>query len=272
MKIYINIILILASSAAVLAASENTTKSTEKISNTKNNHDFNTRCAIKIVDSDKFKKLMQDKSDYQIKLVKDYIFKSAFISDRNDLKSGNSLEQSEETSNKNMNLLKEKLIKIFNTDFKEFMIECVEENKNTNKKNSSSETSDSEFSLSSKSEYKSKGSENLTQSSSGSNGSKTQSGFTTTLNPQEFTEVPIMHLLNDSKLKALKKASYGGSNKKIGCSWTQFTGEIDAAIDHVALSIDNEYVFYQHKKTAKITYLMFYNEESAEKCMNTPIY
>ncbi|PVU89292.1 hypothetical protein BB561_005441 [Smittium simulii] len=60
-------------------------------------------------------------------------------------------------------------------------------------------------------------------------------------NPQKFTEVSVMHLLNDSKPKALKKASYGGSNKKIGCSWTQFTGNIDAAIDHVALSIDDEY-------------------------------
>ncbi|PVU87724.1 hypothetical protein BB561_006201 [Smittium simulii] len=91
-------------------------------------------------------------------------------------------------------------------------------------------------------------------------------------NPQKFTEVSVMHLLNDSKPKALKKASYGGSNKKIGCSWTQFTGNIDAAIDHVALSIDDKYVSYQHEKTARITYFMFYNEESAEKCMNTPIY
>ncbi|PVU89789.1 hypothetical protein BB561_005163, partial [Smittium simulii] len=89
---------------------------------------------------------------------------------------------------------------------------------------------------------------------------------------QKFTEVSSMHLLNDSNPKALKKASYGGSNKKIGCSWTQFLGDIDAAIDHVALSIDDEYVSYQHEKTAKITYFMFYNEESAEKCMNTPIY
>ncbi|PVU93650.1 hypothetical protein BB561_003140 [Smittium simulii] len=66
-------------------------------------------------------------------------------------------------------------------------------------------------------------------------------------NPQKFIEVSVMHFLNDSKPKALKKVSYGGSNKKIGCSWTQFTGNIDAAIDHVAL-------------------------KGAEKCMNTPIY
>ncbi|PVU85706.1 hypothetical protein BB561_006911 [Smittium simulii] len=91
-------------------------------------------------------------------------------------------------------------------------------------------------------------------------------------NPQKFTEVSVMHLLNDSKPKALKKTSYGSSNKKIGCSWTQFTGNIDAAIDHVAISIDAEYVSYQHEKTTKILYFMFYNEEGAEKCMNTPIY
>ncbi|PVU91158.1 hypothetical protein BB561_004550 [Smittium simulii] len=69
-----------------------------------------------------------------------------------------------------------------------------------------------------------------------------------------------------------KRQAMGALNKKIGCSWTQFTGDIDVAIDHVALSIDDKYVSYQHEKTAKIAYFMFYNEESAEKCMNTPIY
>ncbi|PVU93121.1 hypothetical protein BB561_003460 [Smittium simulii] len=91
--------------------------------------------------------------------------------------------------------------------------------------------------------------------------------------------VSIMHLLDNSIPKALKKACYGGSNTKIGCSWTQFSGNINAAIDYVALKIDNEYiddeyVSYQHdsKAKAKATYFMFYNEERAEKCMNTPIY
>ncbi|PVU89089.1 hypothetical protein BB561_005554 [Smittium simulii] len=88
-------------------------------------------------------------------------------------------------------------------------------------------------------------------------------------NPQEFTEVSIMHLLDNSIPKALKKACYGGSNTKIGCSWTQFSGNINAAIDYDALKIDNEYVSYQHDSRAKATYFMFYNEEGAEKCMNT---
>ncbi|PVU97314.1 hypothetical protein BB561_000628 [Smittium simulii] len=61
------------------------------------------------------------------------------------------------------------------------------------------------------------------------------------LNPQEFTEVSIMHLLDNSIPKALKKACYGGSDTKIGCSWTQFSGNINAAIDYVALKIDDEY-------------------------------
>ncbi|PVU95407.1 hypothetical protein BB561_001839 [Smittium simulii] len=76
-------------------------------------------------------------------------------------------------------------------------------------------------------------------------------------------EVPRYLILN---------TSYGGSNKKIGCSWTQFSGNINAAIDYVALKIDDEYVLYQHDSRAKATYFMFYNEERAEKCMNTPIY
>ncbi|PVU88280.1 hypothetical protein BB561_005942, partial [Smittium simulii] len=92
------------------------------------------------------------------------------------------------------------------------------------------------------------------------------------LNPQEFTEVSIMHLLDNSIPKALKKACYGGSDTKIGCSWTQFSGNINAAIDYVALKIDNEYVSYQHDSRAKATYFMFYSKENAEKCMNTPIY
>ncbi|PVU86708.1 hypothetical protein BB561_006594, partial [Smittium simulii] len=74
------------------------------------------------------------------------------------------------------------------------------------------------------------------------------------------------------RLITLKKVSYKGSDKKIGCSWTQFSGNINAAIDYVALKIDDEYVLYQHDSRAKATYFMFYNEERAEKCMNTPIY
>ncbi|PVU87094.1 hypothetical protein BB561_006464 [Smittium simulii] len=91
-------------------------------------------------------------------------------------------------------------------------------------------------------------------------------------NSQEFTEVSIMHLLDNSTPKALKKACYGDSNTKIGCSWNQFSGNINAAIDYVAFKIDDEYVSYQHDSPAKATYFMFYNEESAEKCMNTTIY
>ncbi|PVU95655.1 hypothetical protein BB561_001671 [Smittium simulii] len=37
-------------------------------------------------------------------------------------------------------------------------------------------------------------------------------------NSQKFTEVSVMHLLNDSKPKALKKACYGGSDKKLDAS------------------------------------------------------
>ncbi|PVU85298.1 hypothetical protein BB561_006961, partial [Smittium simulii] len=51
----------------------------------------------------------------------------------------------------------------------------------------------------------------------------------------------IIHLLNNSKSKALKKSNYGGSGKKIGCGWTRLSVDIDVAIDHVALSIDDKY-------------------------------
>ncbi|PVU89261.1 hypothetical protein BB561_005460 [Smittium simulii] len=81
-------------------------------------------------------------------------------------------------------------------------------------------------------------------------------------NSQEFTEVSSMHLLDNSISKALKKACYGGSNTKIGCSWTQFSGNINAAIDYVALKIDDKYVSYQHD--SKATYFMFYNEKPVE--------
>ncbi|PVU94239.1 hypothetical protein BB561_002731 [Smittium simulii] len=67
----------------------------------------------------------------------------------------------------------------------------------------------------------------------------------TALNPQEFTEVSIMHLLDNSIPKALKKACYGGSDTKIGCSWTQFSGNINAAIDYVAeLSLFSKLIFF----------------------------
>ncbi|PVU96373.1 hypothetical protein BB561_001213, partial [Smittium simulii] len=86
----------------------------------------------------------------------------------------------------------------------------------------------------------------------------------TALNPQEFTEISIMHLLDNSIPKALKKACYGGSHTKIGCSWTQFSSNINAAIDYVELKIDNEYVSYQHDSRAKATYFMFYNKEGTQ--------
>ncbi|PVU85717.1 hypothetical protein BB561_006909, partial [Smittium simulii] len=90
--------------------------------------------------------------------------------------------------------------------------------------------------------------------------------------PSAAAGVLIMHLLDNSIPKALKKACYGGSNTKIGYNWTQFSGKINAAIDHVALKIDYEYVSYQNDSRAKATHFMFYNEERAKKCMNTPIY
>ncbi|PVU91934.1 hypothetical protein BB561_004130 [Smittium simulii] len=43
--------------------------------------------------------------------------------------------------------------------------------------------------------------------------------------------VSIMHLLDNSKPNELKTASYDGSDKKIGCNWAQFSGDIDAPTD-----------------------------------------
>ncbi|PVU86566.1 hypothetical protein BB561_006660, partial [Smittium simulii] len=60
-------------------------------------------------------------------------------------------------------------------------------------------------------------------------------------NLQEFAEVSIIHLIDNSNPKALKKACYDGSDTKIGCSWTQFSGNINAAIDYVALKTDDKY-------------------------------
>ncbi|PVU91217.1 hypothetical protein BB561_004502 [Smittium simulii] len=76
------------------------------------------------------------------------------------------------------------------------------------------------------------------------------------LNAQKFIMVSIMHSLDNYKPKALKRICYCGSDKKIGCSWTQFSGNIDTTIDHVALKIDNEYVSYQHDSIAKSTYFI----------------
>ncbi|PVU94771.1 hypothetical protein BB561_002272 [Smittium simulii] len=51
----------------------------------------------------------------------------------------------------------------------------------------------------------------------------------------------------------------------------EFSGDIDAVIDYVALSIGNKYVSYQYDSIAKVTYFMLYNKESAKKSINTPI-
>ncbi|PVU87964.1 hypothetical protein BB561_006095 [Smittium simulii] len=53
--------------------------------------------------------------------------------------------------------------------------------------------------------------------------------------------------------------------------YTEFSGDIDAAIDHVALSIGNTYVSYQYDSMTKVLYFMLYNKESAKKSINTPI-
>ncbi|PVU92246.1 hypothetical protein BB561_003958 [Smittium simulii] len=90
----------------------------------------------------------------------------------------------------------------------------------------------------------------------------------------EYSTVAKTGLIDPTILfqKRLKRHATVALIKKIGCNWTQFSGNINAAIDYVALEIDDEYVLYQHDSKAKATYFMFYSQENAENFMNALIY
>ncbi|PVU87239.1 hypothetical protein BB561_006418 [Smittium simulii] len=76
--------------------------------------------------------------------------------------------------------------------------------------------------------------------------------------------VSIMHLLTILSQKRLKKHVTVALKQKLGVAATQFSGNINAAIDYVAFKIDNEYISYQYDSRAKATYFMLYNKEGAE--------
>ncbi|PVU95766.1 hypothetical protein BB561_001609 [Smittium simulii] len=63
-----------------------------------------------------------------------------------------------------------------------------------------------------------------------------------------------------------------GSDKKIGCGWSQFSGDIDADIEYVSLFIGDIYASIQHDAVAKTTYFIFYKVEQAIQFMKTPIF
>ncbi|PVU93370.1 hypothetical protein BB561_003299 [Smittium simulii] len=89
------------------------------------------------------------------------------------------------------------------------------------------------------------------------NNKKNNMNTTPKLNPINFTEVSIKHLLDGSEPQSLKKICFGGSDKKIGCGWSQFSGDIDADIEYVSSFIVEQAI--QFMKTP-----IFVNENRVE--------
>ncbi|PVU97385.1 hypothetical protein BB561_000569 [Smittium simulii] len=81
-----------------------------------------------------------------------------------------------------------------------------------------------------------------------------------------------MNLRAETNPKALKKICFGGSDKKFGCGWGQFSGDIDADIEYVLSFIGDIYTPIQDDAVAKTTYFIFYKVEQAIKFMKTPIF
>ncbi|PVU97201.1 hypothetical protein BB561_000705 [Smittium simulii] len=70
--------------------------------------------------------------------------------------------------------------------------------------------------------------------------------LTLNLNSKNQNKVSIKHLLDGSEPQSLKKICFGGSDKKIGCGWSQFIEDIDADIEYVPSFIGDIYVSIQH--------------------------
>ncbi|PVU90084.1 hypothetical protein BB561_005023, partial [Smittium simulii] len=104
------------------------------------------------------------------------------------------------------------------------------------------------------------------------NTKKNNMNTTPKLDPKNYTEVSIKHLLDSSEPQILKKICFGGSDKKIGCGWSQFSGDIDADIEYVSSFIGDIYASIQHDAVAKTTYFIFYKVEQAIQFMKTPIF
>ncbi|PVU89593.1 hypothetical protein BB561_005258 [Smittium simulii] len=68
----------------------------------------------------------------------------------------------------------------------------------------------------------------------GKNNKKNNMNTTPKLDPKNYTEVSTKHLLDGSEPQSLKKICFGGSDKKIGCGWSQFSGDIGADIRYVS--------------------------------------
>ncbi|OLY81135.1 hypothetical protein AYI68_g4764 [Smittium mucronatum] len=53
-----------------------------------------------------------------------------------------------------------------------------------------------------------------------------------------YSEVSVKHLLHDGEQKCLKKFCVGGSDRKIGCSWSQFKDDYVNGIEYVSRRVE----------------------------------
>ncbi|PVU91933.1 hypothetical protein BB561_004134 [Smittium simulii] len=88
---------------------------------------------------------------------------------------------------------------------------------------------------------------------------------------RRFIEISLMHFINNTKPKNLKKVTLSCSDKIIGCSWDQFATDTVAAINYAINFISSTYIVIQQDKILRTTYFNFNNVKDAEKIISAAI-
>ncbi|OLY79405.1 hypothetical protein AYI68_g6530, partial [Smittium mucronatum] len=72
-----------------------------------------------------------------------------------------------------------------------------------------------------------------------------------------YSEVSVKHMLHEGDQHCLKKFCIGGSDRKVGCSWSQFRGNHGNGIEYVSRSISEINHMRKDDHRAKVTYFIF---------------
>ncbi|OMJ15325.1 hypothetical protein AYI69_g8230 [Smittium culicis] len=83
----------------------------------------------------------------------------------------------------------------------------------------------------------------------------------------QYRQVSLKHLVHDVSKSNIKKLCIGGSDKKIGCDWTQFNGYHYDALETISKNLEGKYYVVQDDFRAKTTYYIFDEIEEANQLM-----
>ncbi|OLY79608.1 hypothetical protein AYI68_g6317, partial [Smittium mucronatum] len=83
-----------------------------------------------------------------------------------------------------------------------------------------------------------------------------------------YSEVSVKHMLHEGDQRCLKKFFIRGSDRKLGCSWSQFRGKHGDGIEYFSRSISNINHMRKDDHRAKVTYFIFDFDSDANDFMS----